>query len=799
MIAPDELNAIVERIASGTQTETDIESLRIALTNREQNVLQLGKYNVNIGQGQNVQIGDTVYPELNDEVIQEIAQYLFQKLQVSIQPAISQGVLPHSSEQNQLVAVDSVDALVQKVRSRCCDKIQHLYSKIQLLNRQQIDVDRLYVDVYVLEKLASESYATIPGLLRSSNLRNDFDRLGLGQREKRSPGLEVAAQYPRLMVLGKPGSGKSTFLRYLAVVCCKGEFLADHIPVLLELRFIRDVSQFNLLNIIHREFGLTSQEQTEQILNQGNVLILLDGLDEVPIQLRRDVQDHIVEFSQQHYKNRLILTCRTQTTEYTLPMFDYVEVADFNAEQVEIFAQNWFATLAETPEQGTELKAQFMAKLRSPQNKQTAELAVTPILLSLTCWVFNDLKNLPPKRSDLYEQGLNLLLKKWDEGRGIRRDSGSEIYRNLSVGERKKLLSHVAVCKFEQQQYLLFEQNEIQEYIAQYLRVSTEDAEAVLEAIEAQHGLLIERARGIWSFSHLTFQEYFTAHYMSQDYQQIEKLVAQHLTEEHWQEVFLLIAELMPNGEQLLASIENAAHNCVNTPKFQALLVWASQVTSGSVSNFKPAAQRAAALILPLALPLSSVCDLPFDRTLELHTALAPDRNIAINLASNLASSRARVRATAKALAEARARFHANNPLDYDRNRAFEPKRTFDPNCSLALDLAHNFKTLKIFKNINLTMLIAELKVLEAEVPDEEQPPELRREYAERFNQTWFNAIQLHQEWVDLSEEEAEALSKYLYANKLMVRCKEASLRISQEKWEEIEETLLLPIAEIEK
>jgi hypothetical protein len=197
MIAPDELNAIVERIASGTQTETDIESLRIALTNRGQNVLQLGKYNVNIGQGQNVQIGDTVYPELNDEVIQAIAQYLFQKLQVSIQPAISQGVLPHSSEQNQLAAVDSVDALVQKVRSRCCDKIQHLYSKIQLLNRQQIDVDRLYVDVYVLEKLASESYATIPGLLRGSDLRNDFDRLGLGQREKRSPGFEVAAQYPR--------------------------------------------------------------------------------------------------------------------------------------------------------------------------------------------------------------------------------------------------------------------------------------------------------------------------------------------------------------------------------------------------------------------------------------------------------------------------------------------------------------------------------------------------------------------------------------------------------------------------
>lgn len=94
-------------------------------------------------------------------------------------------------------------------------------------------------------------------------------------------------------------------------------------------------------------------------------------------------------------------------------------------------------------------------------------------------------------------------------------------------------------------------------------------------------------------------------------------------------------------------------------------------------------------------------------------------------------------------------------------------------------------------------MLIAELKALEAEVSNEDQPLAVHREYAERFNQRWFNAIQLHQEWVDLSEEEAEALSKYLYANKLIDMCKEASLHISQEKWEEIEETLLLPISKL--
>src|SRR5919202_4448442 len=159
-------------------------------------------------------------------------------------PQKTESEAPNNKQSNS----SEIDELVQEVRSLYRDKIQHLYSKIQLLNRQQIDVDKLYVDVYVLEKLASESYATIPDLLKGSDLRDGFERLGLGNREKRSPGFEVATHYPRLMVLGKPGSGKSTFLRHLGVACCKGEFLADHIPILIELRDIKDASRFNLVN-----------------------------------------------------------------------------------------------------------------------------------------------------------------------------------------------------------------------------------------------------------------------------------------------------------------------------------------------------------------------------------------------------------------------------------------------------------------------------------------------------------------------------------------------------------------------
>jgi predicted NACHT family NTPase len=485
-----------------------------------------------------------------------------------------------------------IDELVRDVRSRCCDKILHLYSKIQLLNPQQIDVDKLYVDVYVLEKLARESYATIPDLLQGSDLRDGFDRLGLGKREKRSPGFEVAAQYPRLMILGKPGSGKSTFLRHLAVACCKSEFQADHIPILVELRDIKDASRFDLLNKIDKEFGLANQAQTEQILIKGKVLILLDGLDEVPGQSRRDVQDHIYEFSQQYYKNRFILTCRTQTTEYTLSTFDYVEVAEFKPEQVEIFAQNWFTALAETPEQGAELTVKFLGKLRLPENKQTAELAVTPILLSLTCWVFNDLKDLPPKRSDLYEQGINLLLEKWDEKRGVRRELGSAAYRKLSMREKQRLLSYIASRKFTQEQYVLLEQSEIQGYITEYLSISTQDSQAMLEAIETQHGLLIERAYSIYSFSHLTFQEYFTAKWFVEN-ADWQGLVSQ-ITENHWREVFLLAVGACNNANHLLQLMKQQVDILIAADKnLQQFLIWLTEKSQSVETKCNPVAIRA--------------------------------------------------------------------------------------------------------------------------------------------------------------------------------------------------------------
>jgi predicted NACHT family NTPase len=666
-----------------------------------------------------------------------------------------------------------IDELVREVRSRCCDKVQHLYSKIQLLNRQQIDVDELYVDVYVLEKLASESYATIPDLLKGSDLRDGFDRLGLGKREKRSPGFEVAAQYPRLMILGKPGAGKTTFLRHLAIACCKDEFLADHIPILIELRDI-NASEFNLLNHIHQEFDLANEEQTKQILKQGKVLILLDGLDEVPNLSRREVQDHIYKFSQfQHYyKNRFILTCRTQTIEYISDKFKPVEVADFNPEQVEFFALNWFTALAETPEQGATLKAHFMAKLRLPQNKPTAELAVTPILLSLTCWVFDYLKDLPPKRSDLYEQGINLLLEKWDKKRGVRRELGSEAYRKLSVGEKKKLLSYLAARKFQQEQYILFEQGELQGYIAEYLDISTEDSEAVLDAVAAQHGLLIEQAQGFWSFSHLTFQEYFTAKWFCDRAALYGwKDLVSHITDKHWREVFLLAVGMLQRADCLLQLIKQQVDAILaDDEELQHFLIWANN-KSITVERFhhKLATLRGSYIkndnqlavnIAGGSFALFSNSEMAIDQFLisDLNLVLAWDNHL-------------------------NGKDEVYHIVQYDRSYLFQNAIRYTSDSKLK----------------------EALQLLKAELQEADESKDKFKVWWEFHGQAWIKKLRsvmkprnIGHDW-QFSLQQEERVKQYYDANILLVDCLNSGCVVSDGVRKEIEETLLLPFDEIEK
>lgn len=94
------------------------------------------------------------------------------------------------------------------------------------------------------------------------------------------------------------------------------------------------------------------------------------------------------------------------------------------------------------------------------------------------------------------------------------------------------------------------------------------DGNHVLRDIEVQHGLLVERAESIYSFSHLTIQEFLIAQHIDYENLPIEPLVDQHLCDKRWREVFLLLSGLR-KADNLLLAMEQKIHPLIiDTPKF---------------------------------------------------------------------------------------------------------------------------------------------------------------------------------------------------------------------------------------
>ncbi|WP_228058647.1 NACHT domain-containing protein [Nostoc sp. LEGE 06077] len=464
-----------------------------------------------------------------------------------------------------------IDTLVQQLRSQRFEKIQDQCGILQLLDiSHPVAIDDIYIDVNILEEIPSFQYLEITEL---QNLDpKEFDRVGLGEvSQTQIPGKRAVETYSKLRVLGKPGVGKTTFLQHLAIQCNQGAFAANQVPIFITLRNFAQESkvtnEFSLLNYIRQEFltsGISDTSVIETLLNAGRVLLLLDGMDEVLNQQSNGVLSEIRSFSDKYHKNQLVATCRTAAQRLRLRGFTDVEIAPFTLEQIQAFAQKWFVAFTKTNiEDGQVQSVEFIQKLDLDENWQFRQLVVTPLFLHLACWVFQGQEKFPTKRTDFYKQGLDLLLGKWDEAKGVERD---EVYRGFLLPQKFKLLSQIAAATFEQGQYF-FEQRVVEQYIGDYIQNLTNvsmdadelqiESEAALKAIEAQHGLLAERARGIFSFSYLAFQEYFTARkivasHNLQAFEQAMGGLVSHITDPHWREIFLLTATMLRSADSLV-------------------------------------------------------------------------------------------------------------------------------------------------------------------------------------------------------------------------------------------------------
>lgn len=94
-----DLSAIFNRIANGEETERDMQTLRQLLRAREgHNSIQIGKYNVNISEGRDIQIGDRIYQDADAEAIKEALRLVLQEKQQAQRPRNEKSLVEYDVE-----------------------------------------------------------------------------------------------------------------------------------------------------------------------------------------------------------------------------------------------------------------------------------------------------------------------------------------------------------------------------------------------------------------------------------------------------------------------------------------------------------------------------------------------------------------------------------------------------------------------------------------------------------------------------------------------------------------------------
>ena len=627
------------------------------------------------------------------------------------------------------------------------------FGQVRLLGMSEpIPLRKIYTAVQLIDPSFLRRWKTTNELekaFRTSNSR-DF----LPRDTSRKDGLQLANTTKFLNILGQPGAGKSTFLRRIGLEALlpAQERKYNHacIPVFIELKRFKVQQHVHLREIIRREFAsfFFPEGFSDVALKQGKLLVLLDGLDEVPTDSLGQVVEDIKEFVSEHSSNRFITSCRTAFYKTWFAQFTDVALADFDDEQIQTFLRNWFR---KPDDRELETADKVWQMLMRPENVATCELARTPLLLTFICLVHDATASLPANRSDLYEEALKILLEKWAAEKRIRRDP---ICHGLTTKWEIILLEQIAGPAFQDDRIFFSEKqlvNEIELFLRKDLNAPQNlEGQEVLEAIEVQQGLLVKRAHNIYSFSHLTLQEYLAARYFF-SIGKTDDLVAEHLFDRRWREVFLLLVGIGRADNILVQMAKTIAEKISEHQKLSGLLQWVEKNYVEPQFTERSASRRATALFLVCAL--------------DDHENHLREAKIHLDSILNFAL--------------------LDTSLDLNKT-FFHIRQLISANKTVVsreftLELIKTLKESRLLKDPLFDTAQIHLKSFNYKVTDVEQ---IRRILISSFG--------VPNEFMNWTSEETKALEPIFYTLQFLIECKEAALSVNAEVWNDILKNLLI-------
>ncbi|WP_343211472.1 SUMF1/EgtB/PvdO family nonheme iron enzyme (plasmid) [Aliisedimentitalea scapharcae] len=404
-----------------------------------------------------------------------------------------------------------------------------------------------------------------------------------------------------LIVLGEPGSGKSTSLAATAYhFSSDWSSIGDKIAIWVTLASVResdDLDEVGLLlsgvpeiGFLAKKFGtessLSLKSELRKAISSGSAILLLDGLDEVK-EFRLDAVKKAITFiKRKHRTSKVIVTCRAfdyrqQIPNRKLPFEHELELLPYDSEQQQSYVESWYSAAVSsgrlTVDEASPLCAALIVELKTPD---VGELGASPLLLALLTMIHSEEAKLPDSRAVLCDKAVEYMLA--DAAKWRFREAGQQttatppvislaidVAHAIHVSEED--LDGASPSGISSREVLNFARKICEQMKDAEPTRNIPSAENLAKRLLNSHGLLVETSEDTYEFSHRSFQEFLAGQYYAAGAHDEEAL--NYAAKLHWREPFRLLASFAGHeGNNLyyvvslitrLVRTENVSHDFI--------------------------------------------------------------------------------------------------------------------------------------------------------------------------------------------------------------------------------------------